>query len=187
MKKKIALIALLVMLLSSIGYGTYAYTTVNGRAENVITTSGVHIELVETVDDKGTPFPSGGIDGVVPGTVQTKNVWVQNTGPQTAWVRVKVDVSIQLAEGVTGTVDTSLVRPDFNTEDWTEKDGYYYYNEPLVAREKTAHLFTQVEFAPEMGNLYQGSKAFVKVHAEATQTKNNGETVWEALGWPESK
>jgi hypothetical protein len=38
-----------------------------------------------------------------------------------------------------------------------------------------------------MGNIYQQSKAIIKVFAQATQTANNGETVFTAAGWPISE
>ena len=42
-----------------------------------------------------------------------------------------------------------------------------------------------VTFAPEMGNEYQGSTAHIDVKADAVQVANNGETVLDALGWPQ--
>ena len=54
----------------------------------------------------------------------------------------------------------------------------------LMPGEATNPLFTKVYFSRYMGNMYQGSVAFVNVHAEATQVANNGTNVLEALGWP---
>lgn len=180
MKKKIFLVAAIVLLLSIVGYGTLAYTTVEGTATNVITSGGVHIALVETTDD-GSPFVD--VHGVWPGAVESKIVNVTNTGAHAAWIRVAVDVAIDLAQS--GTPDLSLVHLDFNTTDWKEQDGYYYYQHPLAPGETTkAPLFTTVTFDASMDNMYQNSTATVSVQALATQVQNNGETVWEANGWP---
>lgn len=73
-----------------------------------------------------------------------------------------------------------------NTTDWTEKDGYYYYKEALKPGEVTAPIFTAVTFKPEMGNEYQNATATVDVSAQAVQTANNGDTVMDAKGWPNS-
>lgn len=66
------------------------------------------------------------------------------------------------------------------------KDGYYYYKEALKPGEVTAPIFTAVTFKPEMGNEYQNATATVDVSAQAVQTANNGDTVMDAKGWPNS-
>ena len=109
---------------------------------------------------------------------------MENTGGQSAWIRVSVDKEIELAEGIEGEVDTSLVTYDLNEEYWTESDGYYYYKDVLKSGETTQPLFKKVSFEKEMGNLYQNSKAVVTVNAYATQAANNGSNVFEAAGWP---
>lgn len=58
--------------------------------------------------------------------------------------------------------------------DWTYLDGYYYYNRALAPGETTVPLFTTVTFAPEMGNEYQNSTAYVEVKVGAVQADNNG-------------
>ena len=45
-------------------------------------------------------------------------------------------------------------------------------------------LFTTVTFAPEMGNEYQNSTAYVEVNVGAVQADNNGTDVFSAAGWP---
>jgi hypothetical protein len=97
-----------------------------------------------------------------------------------------VETAITLAEGVTGEVDTALVSFTVDTEHWTLRDGFYYYEQPLQAGEVTAPLFTQVVFAENMGNQYQDSTATLTIQAQATQVDHNGETIWEAAGWPEN-
>ena len=68
---------------------------------------------------------------------------------------------------------------------WKEKDGYFYYSNPVEPGETTVPLFTKVIFSVFMGNDYQESIFEVTVHAQATQVANNGSTVFDAVGWPE--
>lgn len=184
MKKKALVIALLVICLSLIGFGTAAYFTHEDTATNVITSGNIQIKLNEWADKENeTPFEA--VTGVMPGAKVTKIVEVTNTGGKPAWVRVKADKTIQLAQGVEGTPDTSLVELNINTENWTRgTDGFYYYNEALQPGATTAPLFTTVTFDTAMGNMYQNSTATVAVTAQAVQTANNGDAVMDAKGWP---
>ena len=124
---------------------------------------------------------------VMPSQKVSKIVRVENTGTNAAYVRISVSKSIALAEGVHGTPDVDLLKLDFDSENWTAKDGYYYYNTALAPGELTEPLFNSVTFSPSMGNMYQNSTATIKVKAQATQVKNNGASVFEAAGWPASE
>lgn len=186
MKKKILVCALIAVCLSVVAYGTTAYLTVDETSHNVITSGGIKIDLQEYADPNGdgnlVPFED--VLNVFPGMDISKIVQVQNIGLEPTWVRLTVEKSITLAEDREGEVDLSLVTYDLNTEYWTEKDGYYYYNEILKPGAKTEPLFTEVTFSPTMGNMYQESTATIKVNAFATQSANNGKTVLDAAGWP---
>ena len=187
MKRKITVCALLIGCLSILAYGTMAYFTAEKTATNVITSGNINIELKEmSINEEGgelVPFQDK--TGVMPGAQISKIVSIKNIGGQSAYVRIQLDKAITLSEGVTGEVDLSLVTMDINTSDWTEEDGYYYYNIPLKAGEETEPLFNTVTFDKEMSNIYQDSKAEIKVNAQATQVANNGDNVFSALGWPE--
>lgn len=193
MKKKIFLIAVIVLLLSLVGYGTYAYTTVEGRATNVITTGGIHIALVETRSD-GSKFPTDGVFHVLPGTEESKIVNVTNTDSESAWVRVRVSFDVTLADGSKPADGFHNFTLEGTTPgDWelvSEKSNelIYYYKNQLAGNCTTASpVFKAVGFAPEMGNEYQGSTVNVCVQAQAVQAKNNGETWADAKGWPEAE
>ena len=182
MKKKITVIALIVAMVAVLALGTAAYFTADGTATNVITAGSVKIKLHEmTVKEEGAePVPFEDVSGVMPGSVVSKIVTVENTGSGTAWVRISVTKAIELAQGLEGETDLNLVGLEIDTE----REGYYYYNAPLAAGETTEPLFTAVTFARSMGNLYQGSTATVSVLAQATQSANNGASALEAAGWP---
>ena len=187
MKRKMTICALLIACLTLAGLSTYAYFTDDATARNVITAGNLKIELQEMSIpvDGGDPVAFEDVVGVMPGEDVSKIVSVKNTGDKPAYVRVSVDKVLTLAEGVEGTPDQSLVTCDFNTTDWTEVEGYYYYKRPLAAGAETEPVFENVSFDPNMGNMYQNSKVVITVDAYATQVDNNGGNVFEAQGWPE--
>lgn len=184
MKKwKIVALCTVLACLSIVASGTLAYFTASETAHNVITSGGVAIQLHE-FSERGNEelVPWQDVDGVMPGAEISKIVTVENTGASDAWVRVKVDKTIILADGEKG--NPEVMKLDIKDAFWTEQDGYYYYNDPLAPGETTPPLFTTVTFDPKMGNEYQGSTAHIDVKADAVQVANNGETVLDALGWP---
>lgn len=183
MKRKILILSVLAICIATLAAGTLAYYNAETTAHNVITTGGVEIAVQEWADEARTePFED--LTGVMPNTTVTKIAEIKNTGASAAWIRVKVEKSIKLQGD--GTPDTGLVELALNTADWTEKDGYYYYTKALKPGEVTAPVFTAVTFNATMGNEYQNATATVDVAAQAVQTANNGATVMDAQGWPNS-
>ena len=136
-------------------------------------------------EDGGDPVPFVDVTGVMPGTEVSKIVQVKNTGGKAAYIRIRLDKALTLAEGADGEPDGSLITVDIDTAHWTERDGYYYYTAPLAPGEITRPLFTQVSFSREMDDRYQNSRAVITVRAGATQADNNGDSALEAAGWPE--
>lgn len=187
MKKwKIVALCTVLACLSIVASGTLAYFTASETAHNVITSGGVAIQLHE-FSERGNEelVPWQDVDGVMPGAEISKIVTVENTGASDAWVRVKVDKTIILADGDKGKPE--VMKLDIKDAFWTEQDGYYYYNDPLAPGETTPPLFTIVTFDPKMGNEYQGSTAHIDVKADAVQVANNpveGNNVLDAQGWP---
>jgi len=188
MKKwKVLIAALQVCCLAILTAGTLAYFTAEERAHNVITTGSIQIELMETTDQKdayGNPLPFENMSGIMPGERVSKIVQVKNTGANPAYVRVRVDKSIQLAGGVNETADAGLISLDYNTADWAEQGGYYYYKKTLAPGAMTAPLFEHVSFSGSMDDLYQECTVDVDIRAFAVQSENNGADVFRAKGWP---
>lgn len=188
MRLKIRFLAcmLAVICLSMVGQATLAYFTVEETARNVITTGGVNIEILETVDDRGTPWED--VDNVMPGDQVDKIVTVTNRQAE-AWVRVWVDVTVTHPTLGEIKLPLDLIRNedfeidiDFNTRDWTynETDGHFYYKTSLATGETTEPLFSRVSFEGEgMGDIWQNCRLAISVQAEAVQTANNP----EAFGW----
>ncbi len=191
MKKKLILFSAAVILLSILGAGTLALFTAEGVAHNVITTSGVDIELVEKTLDPETgkeiPYPEGEVP-VMPGETASKRVSVLNKDEE-AWIRVRVVKEVRSAEEEE--LNADLIGLNIQSG-WVEKDGYYYYTKPVATGESTPHLFTEVKFdGPGMDNDYQNCTISIAIFADAVQTANNpipeGGDVTGVKGWPETQ
>lgn len=193
-KKKVFVLALIVICLSCLAYGTLAFFTDEARTRNVITTGAVDIDLKEYADEaQKEPYPTEPVK-VMPSAEVTKVVVVENGDTETsndAWIRVQVKKTITLAKGQDGQPDLSLIDIHFNTDDWFYLDGFWYYTKPLGTDETTSPLFDKVTFAPRMGNMYKNSTADIDVVAYAVQEKHNGgmkeltpENVGDVAGWP---
>ncbi len=183
MKRKLLILSVLAICIATLTTGTLAFFTYEDKAHNVITTGGVEIAVQEWADkEKQTPFEN--LDGIMPSMSATKIAEIKNTGASAAWVRVKVEKNIQLQGN--GTPNTDLVELNLNTTEWTEQDGYYYYNNALKPGEVTEPIFTAVTFDASMGNEYQHATVSVDVSAQAVQTANNGAAATAAQGWPNS-
>ena len=190
MRKKLIAGAVVAICLSLLAYSTSAYFTTEKTATNVITSGDIDIQLQETAMQNGQEVlfeqPQERVK-VMPSQKMSKIVRVKNTGANAAYVRISISKSIELVKEVQDEPDVSLLELDFDSENWTAKDGYYYYNMPLEPGDTTEALFNSVTFSPSMGNMYQNSTAIIEVKAQATQVKNNGASVFEAAGWPASE
>lgn len=194
MKRKILFLSVLAICIAIAAAGTLAYFTAEGRAHNVITTGSINITVVEQqkLGDDGTlvAYPTDPITNVMPGMEISKIVRISNTGDNEAWIRVSVEKLIKLngdnpaANGITADADMVEFTPG---EKWVQKDGYYYYTDPVGAGESTEPLFESVKFAERMGNEYQGCTVNIKIYAQAVQTANNAPEggVTEVAGWPD--
>lgn len=189
MKKKLLFIAAIVICLSLITGGTYAYYTTSDTARNVITSGSIDVNVVEQQLVNGTlqPYPSQPIP-VMPATTVSKIVSARST-EQAAWVRMNYTVTVYDADDKVLEVPAEElnrvigIAPD--TTNWTQKDGWWYYNTAIKSGETTKPLFEEVVFSgPYMDNKYQLCTVVIDVTAQAVQQANNGKTVLEALGWP---
>ena len=87
---------------------------------------------------------------------------------------------------ITSETMEKIIHLIMNNQDWTEKDGWWYYGSAVNTGEATKPLMTGVSFdGINMTNEYQKCTLEIHVYAQAVQTANNGNTVMEAAGWPE--
>jgi len=194
MKKKLFVIACVMICFAIIAVGTVAYYTDSVEAHNVITTGGVNIDIVETqMDASGmeVPYPDEAIR-VLPGYEVSKIVKVKNLIAP-CHVRAKIEVEfydsdekkMELSEEAI----RNMVHLPYNEEAWEQKavdDGWWYLKEPLAEGPVTSEaLIEQVEFSgPNITNEYKDCTIHVIVYAQAVQSANNGASAVEAAGWP---
>lgn len=181
----ISLIALVVCCVALIASGTLAFYNAEETAKNVMKTGSLDIDLKEETDG-GKPWPEEGFDGIMPGRDVTKIVYGVNTGTMDVYLRVQLVKTITPAEGVTAELNFDQITLDINTSEWTEKDGWYYYNKPLEPGKESAALFKNVHFGEKLGNEYMDAKVEIEVIMQAVQASNNGDSALTATGWPEA-
>lgn len=180
-KKHVVVIAAIICVLALIATGTAAYFTAEETSYNVITTATLDMELVETTTG-GEPWPEDeGITGVFPGMVVDKVVTIENKGGVSFYTRIFLEYKVIGADGKE--LPFEHITLDFNTDDWTEKDGFYYYNKALKPNLATEPLFETVTFEYTMGNEYQNCEVVITVNAQAVQSRNNTDSPLTAEGW----
>lgn len=176
MKRKLVLTSAVVLILALLAAGTFAYFTKNARATNVITTGTISIQLNDSIAG-GTEKENGWtLSGVMPGQAVEKAVSVTNTGTSPAWLRVKLEIAVEMAAGKTDTWQGQNVLQFAVNPDWfLAEDGYYYYSKPVAADAETERLFQSgtLMLNPQLPNDYQGCAVTINVLAQAVQVKNN--------------
>jgi len=184
-KRKIAVIALVAMLMTLYTQGTLAYESVIGTATNVVTTGRISFAIHETTD-KGTAFPEGGV-WVEPGDVVSKRVSIENICTHPFYLRVKMnygvdDEKLSASDCFSVNVDESM---------WQLVDGWYYYKGIVKPGQTTPYMFTEVEVLEGKVNWrYTGRTLTMTVVAQAVQSENNpvsGTDTFKALGWPQEE
>ena len=190
MKKKLFVIAALVVILAILASGTLAYFTAKDQVHNVITSGAVNIEIEEWQDKVGNPYPDEPIS-VMPGVTVSKIATVKNKDAS-SYIRAKFEVVITRADGsrmeLSPETLASIITLTMNGDDWLRKSGdgeWWYYNAPVGTGESTEAFFTEVIFdGPNMTNEYQNCTVEVIVTAQGVQTANNGASALAADGWP---
>ena len=183
-KKRIFVIAAILCIAAILTTGTLAFFTAEKTAFNVITTGTLEMKLVEETTD-GRPFPEDGVSGVMPGQVVDKVVYVENTGNVDFYARIALEMTATASDGSALSVEHMLL--DIDTENWTEKDGFYYYNSAVRPGEATEPLFRTVTFDTAMGNKYMDARFEIDVVAQTVQSRNNGNNALEASGWTDAE
>ncbi len=181
MKRKIMVLAASAAVLFAAVYGTLAYFSAAGRTSNVITAGNIKMALhQETADGRSC---AEAICGLMPGQSVDRVVYVENTGDNALYARIKLTPSARAKDGAV--LSFGPVSLDIDTTKWKlGEDGWYYYQSALEKGGKSEPLFKEIRFAADMGNDYMDASVSIGVSAQAVQCANNGGTVWQAAGWP---
>ena len=179
-KARLLLIALSAILLTVLTQPTLAYYTTVGKATNVVTSGDIQLKIHEKTAD-GSDFPAEGIY-IIPGDIVSKQVSVENICAHPFYLRVSL---------VSGSTNQDLtpedcLKLDIDTQNWTLREGYYYFDRILQPGEVTPPLFTQVEIVgSKVDQTHIGSTLSLTVNAYAVQSEHNpAEHPWDAAGWP---
>lgn len=159
-KKKIVSVALAASLAATaIVGGTLAYFTDTDNADNVFTVGNVDIALTEPNWE-----PEDAVN-MYPGEVVSKDPTVTNVGNNPCLLRVKIEwpENVDL-DYLTDGVEDKL------GENWTARDGVYYYQSILEPDAATDALFDEIRLDPATTNDQTGEYD-IKVTAEAVQAE----------------
>ena len=186
-KRTVLVLAIIAAMAALVAGGTAAYFVSSERTHNIITTSGVAIQLIEDTDKigaDGRPIPFTNIDGAMPGDTISKIPKVKNVDDGDAYIRMKINVRATLADGSEVALDPNIFAYDI-LRSWSPRDGYYYLLRELHSGETTPPLFTTVKIPQDLADTYQHATFSLDVTAEAVQVANNGTNALDAEGWPE--
>ena len=167
--------------------GTSAYFATSERTHNIITTSGVGIELIEDTEEigvDGRPIPFTNIEDAMPGDRISKIPKIKNIDETDAYVRMKVEANVEFENGETRSISPDVFGLDLSRS-WSPRGNYYIYMRTLHPGETTHALFTTVTLPERLADEYQHAKFSLTIHGEAVQAKNNGTNPLDAEGWPE--
>jgi len=182
----LAACAVMICVLISVAViATVAYFSTEVTSEgNRITVGGIEVALFG--DESSSEVITGNFEAV-PGVSVPIDTTAKNVGAFPLYVRAKIKTEIALDEAYaeySDEIDPSVVVYEMNTEGWTERDGYYYYNRAISAGEATPNILSAVGFHEDMDNIYKDSIVTVTVRLEIVQASGNGASALEATGWP---
>ena len=185
-KRNILLTILLVLLVLTAVSSVLTFRTRTGQVTNRISYGNVELTLIENTLESGVEIPFTQDTPVrMMGGDYSRIVRVKNTGAHPVYVRVALRLTAVDKDGQETTLPADFYSFDINNNDWIESDGWYYYNHAaLTANEETNTLMTKIMFDHTKLNAVSGYQLTLHIQAEGVQSENNGETVWQAEGWP---
>lgn len=111
-------------------------------------------------------------------------VRVKNVCSEPAFVRVKIDLTVENERGTSSA--EGYVTAGGTDSTWIQQGGWFYYNRILHPDELTENLMQGLNF--DMDRLtsdYAGAEVRLHIEAQAVQSKHNGTDVLQAQGWPQ--
>ncbi len=185
-KRNILLIILLILLVLAAVSFVIAFRTHTGRVNDHIVYGSVELEVIENTLSGGVEVPFAQETPVyISEDEYSRIVRVKNTGKHPAYVRASLSMTATDSDGQEIALPADLFSFDINTDDWKESEGWYYYESAALAEnEETNTLMTKIRFNRRKLRLVAGGQLTLHIRAEAVQSENNGNNVWQAAGWP---
>ncbi|MGN0355492.1 MAG: hypothetical protein ACI4EI_10510 [Muricoprocola sp.] len=176
MKKKRSLLCMVIGGCLLFGSVSGAYWSLAGSSGNLVTIGTYQNQIVEEYREPGQ---------VHPGQTVEKKVSVSNTGSVDTLIRVQIQKMFGTEEKdgtfiEDKTLDPEMIQISCDTEYWTKKGDYYYYNQVLKAGEITRKpLFEQYVLSDKAGNEYMDKAARIIVTMESVQAEGNALQIWD--------
>ena len=162
-KKRNILAVVLVALVGVIGI-TFAYFSTTSTFKNLFKTPPFNVTVYEIFESP---------DNWTPGMTTPKEVYATNNSDVNVGVRISYVEEWIAADGSELPLEQDGNRAAIinlaNTSDWTEDEGYYYYNELLGPGETTSSFMESVTFNPEIVSTYTCTTN-EEGHSECTST-----------------
>lgn len=197
-KKKLSLLVVSGVLVTTIVGGSLAWFTSKDTKLNYFSTGSIKHEIVEVFEEDGLA------KNLLPGDEVNKDVWINNTGKSDALLRVKVIPQwVNKLGEVDNLLDTNLIELDFadgvqkslesgigNDTNWIRgNDGYFYYTSILpVNKEEVEHqsaqLLSAVRLSGEVSDQdkYAEKEINVRIESETVQVNKDAyKESWEGI------
>lgn len=143
----------------------FASQTVSTISRNVIATGSLQGRIEEIYSEKE----------LYPGSVVSKIVNVRNTGTSDMLVRLRAEKYFEDLS-----LNPEMIDVVYNSNCWTEEDGWHYYNRILKAGEKTEEpLMESFSLSHLAGNEYAGASGEVRISMECVQAEGDGISIWD--------
>lgn len=114
---------------------------------------------------------------------QKKSIKVENTGTATSYVRVKLVMNWVSKDGKTISGEPVNINVQYDTNNWLEQDGIYYYTTPVAPGKMTDNLLQKDKSITEPTDKPEGCHLEVTVLAESIQAAPSTavEGAWTAV------
>lgn len=176
------------LLLAAVSF-SLAFCIKKGWTDDCLTYGGAELRIIENTLSDGMEIPFAQNSPVpVSSGEYSRIVRIKNTGEHPVYVRASLFLAAADSEGQDIAVPEGFVSLDINTDSWKKAgDWYYYESTALAANEETEVLLTKIIFDNAIPGSIAGGTVTLHIRAEAVQSENNGNTVWQAEGWPAVK
>lgn len=185
-KRNILLVILLVLLVLAAVSFALTFRTHTGWVDDRVAYGNVELEVIENTLSGGVEVPFTQDTPVyISADEYSRIVRVKNTGKHPVYVRVALSLTAADSSGRETVLPADFFSFNINTNDWKESDGWYYYESAdLTENEETNTLMTKIMFNHTKLSVVAGGQLTLHIRAEAVQSENNGNNVWQAAGWP---
>ncbi len=183
-KRKVGVGLCVLLLICGVLFSS-AFYSAQIKTENVITFGDIQIKLLSyELDENNQEREVREQEQPLHTDTMSRIVRVQNVCSEPAFVRVKIDLTVENERGLSPA--EGYVSMGGTDAAWVQDGQWFYYNRILEPDMMTENLMQGLTF--DMDKLtrdYAGDTVWLHVEAQAVQSKHNGTEVLQAQGWPQ--